>query len=130
MTLENIANAGLTLSHSSGSPISGGAFTVTSAPDAKAKAVGAGVHVSPLVFTFAGGDAEGFLAGSVAGGGSIPATATQTRAGGALVMREGDSVTMECDGTIDPPPPSPPLTAPVSGGVEISAAGQTKVKAQ
>jgi hypothetical protein len=130
MTLNIIANSELTLSHTSGSPISGGAFTVTSTADAKVKSGGQGVHVSPLTFTFKGGNADGFLAGSVAGGGSMSATATKTKAGGALVMREGDSVTMACVGTIDPPPPSPPLTAPVSGGVEISAAGQTKAKAQ
>lgn len=130
MTLKKVSNAKVVINHASGSLISKGTFVVTSVADANVKAGGQGVHVSPLAFTFAGGDADGFLPGSVAGGGSMPATATKTRVGGALVMREGDSVTMACVGTIDPPPPSPPLTAPVSGVVEISDAGQTKAKAQ
>lgn len=128
MTLANIANADLTLAHAAGSLISGGTFTVTSTPDAKTKADGVGVHVSPLTFTFSGGDAEGFLTGTVSGGGSIPATATKTKASGILVMRKGDVGTMACSGTVDPP--ATPTTSAVSGNVEISAAGQSKAKAQ
>jgi hypothetical protein len=130
MSLIEIANANLTLDHAEGSLISGGSFTVTSVPDPKSKADGAGVHVSPLTFTFTGGNASGFLDGSVTGGGSIPATATKAKSSGALVMRRGDSATMACIGTIDPPPSSAPFTGPVSGGVEISDAGQVKTRAQ
>jgi hypothetical protein len=124
---ELIAVEGLTLDHVSGSPISGGSFTITSTPDAKVKAEGHGVYVSPLAFSFSGGDASGFVAGSVSGGGSITATAVKVQASGIAVMRLGDSVLMNCVGTIDPP--ATPPTGPVSGNVEITDAGQTKVEA-
>lgn len=123
---ELIAVDGLTLDHAAGSPISGGSFSITSTPDAKVKTDGAGFFAGPLVFTFSGGDADGFVAGSVAGGGSMPATAGKVKIGGVAVMREGDSCTMSCVGTIDPP--ATPPTGPVAGDVEIADAGQTKVR--
>lgn len=130
MGLELIAVDGCTLAHSDGSLISGGVFKIISVPDVKTKAGGAGVFKTPLQFTFSGGNASGFVPGSVMTTApvSIVATAAKVKAGGLLVMREGDSVLMNCIGTVNPPPPG--VTAPVAGNVEISAAGQTKVKAQ
>lgn len=129
MTLELIAVQGCTLAHSAGSLISGGVFVITSAPDVKAKAVGAGIYKTPLQFTFSGGSAAGFVSGSVmtTEPAVMNATATKAKASGLLVMREGDFVLMNCVGTIPPPTGG---TAPVAGNVEISVAGQTKAKAQ
>lgn len=127
---ELLAVEGLTLDHMDGSVISGGSFTIMSTPDVKAKAEGHGIYATPLDFTFKEGNAKGFQDGSVSGGGSIPATATKTKIGGVLVMREGDSVLMDCVGTYEPPPAPPASpTGPVSGMVEIADAGQTKAKA-
>lgn len=123
---ELIAVDGLTLDHASGSPISGGSFSVLSVPDAKVKAEGNGFFAGPLEFTFSGGDADGFVAGSVAGEGSMPATALKVKIGGVAVMREGDGCTMSCMGTIDPP--ATPPTGSIEGDVEITDAGQTKVR--
>lgn len=129
MSLEKIANEDLTLDHGSGSPISGGSFTVTSTPSAKNKAGGKGIYTDPLLYTFAGGDGAGAVNGSVASVGpqSIAATAAKSKGDGALVMREGDSGTMAAIGTNSAPPPP---TLPFSGPVEIAAAGQDKAKAQ
>lgn len=129
MSLELIAVQGCTLAHAAGSLISGGAFVITSTPDAKAKAGGAGMYKGPLLFTFSGGSASGFVAGTVMTTApvSMPATAVKTKAAALAVMREGDSVLMNCVGTLPPPTGG---TSPVAGNVEISSAGQTKVKAQ
>lgn len=130
MSLELIAVDGCTLAHASGSLISGGVFTITSVADVKSKAGGAGVFKAPLQFTFAGGNASGFVPGSVMTTASVVmnATASKVKTGGMLVMREGDFVLMSCTGTSLPNPPGAP--APVAGNVKISIAGQTKVKAQ
>jgi hypothetical protein len=135
MTLIPIANEDLILAHGAGSPISGGSFAIVSVPSPDVYAEGKKVYTDPLEFTFAGGDASGFLTGSVATTAPIemPATAIKKKAIDSessleLVMREGDSVVMECVGTFDPPA-SPP-TGPVLGAVEIATAGQSKWKAQ
>jgi len=138
MTMENVANTDAVLAHQLGSLISGGVFTIVSAPSLKVKALGKGVYTDPLQFTFAGGNASGFIAGTVATTAPVdmPASATKCKAldaaaAMALVMREGDSVVMGCTGEIDPPPTPPASpTGPVAGGVEILTAGQTKDKAQ
>jgi hypothetical protein len=129
MSLELIAVNGCTLAHAAGSLISGGAFVVSSVADTKAKAGGAGVFKTPLMFSFSGGNASGFVPGSVmtTAPASMPATAVKTKAAALAVMREGDSVLMNCVGTLPPPTGG---TAPIAGDVEISAAGQTKVRAQ
>ena len=129
MSLEKIANQDLALAHGSGSPISGGSFSVTSTPSAKTKANAKGVHKNPLSYTFSGGDAPGAVCGSVASVGPqvIAATAIKAKADGLLVMREGDSGTMSAIGTNAAPPPP---TLPFEGPVEIASAGQDKAKAQ
>ena len=58
----------------------------------------------------------------------INASATKCKADTFLVMREGDYGTMNCVGTVEGS--SPPTTAPVAGTVEISDAGQSKVKGE
>lgn len=127
MSSELIAVDGCQLSHKSGSLISGGSFVITSVPSTNVKAMAKGIYTGPLAFTFSGGSAAGFVDGSVAGGGSIPATSSEVAVGGLAVMREGDSVLMACVGTIPPPTGG---TGPVSGDVEISDAGQSEVKAE
>lgn len=127
MTFENVAVVGLTISHGSGSTITGGSFVITSSPSSKVKAGGAFVYRGTINFTFSGGSEPTVTAGSVTGSGSISFTATKTKADGQFVIREGDTGTLTGTGT-NPSPPPP--TLPVSGSVEISNAGQTKVKAQ
>ena len=130
MSLELIAVDGCTVAHASGSLISGGVFTITSAPSTKVKCEGKGVFKTPLMITFAGGNASGFVPGSVASTAPviIIATATKCKTGGVAVIREGDTGLMNCLGNTLPNPPGIP--GPVMGNVEISVAGQTKVKAQ
>lgn len=126
MSLEYVANADLTLAHSAGSLISGGTFTIISVASSNVKA-DSGVYVTPLSFSFAGGNATGFTPGTVAGAAAIQATATKTKADGLAVIRQGDKVTMIASGT---QPGPPPVVVTITGDVEISDAGQTKVKAQ
>jgi len=123
MTLEFIAVSGCVLGHKLGSLITGGVFVIVSVPSIKVLAT-AGVYETPLTFTFSGGSSAGFDAGSIAGGGAIPATALKVLAEGLAVMREKDFVLMAAAGTIAGVP------TPISGLVEIVSAGQTKVKAQ
>jgi hypothetical protein len=126
---KNIAVDGLTLSHASGSPISLGSFSVTSLPSTVTKENGKGIFITPLLYTFSGGNAPGFVPGSVATlvPQSIISTAQKTKDYGILVIREEDLGTMICQGTIPPPTGG---VAPISGNVEISNAGQSKVKAE
>ena len=121
---EFIMNADGEIDHGSGSPISGGTFLITSVPSGMVRAEGAGVHVTPLAYSFSGGDATGFVPGSIAGAGAIPATAVKVRAEGAFVMREGDSAIMNATGT-----PTGGGSAPISGPVEVSDAGQSTGRA-
>jgi hypothetical protein len=124
MTLKYVAVEGLTLDHGAGSPISGGNFTVTAIASPKVSAESKGVFFAQISFTFSGGNASGFDPGTVAGGGTIAATATKVKDSTGYVMRVGDSVTMTASGTVGGTP------TPVSGPVEISDAGQSKVSAQ
>lgn len=125
--IKNIAVDGLTLSHSSGSPISGGSFSISSSPSTVTKEEGDGIFTSPLLYTFSGGNASGFVPGSV--GTLVPqsiiSTAQKTKDYAILVIREEDTGTMVCQGTL-----TGGGVGPVSGGIEISDAGQDKVKAE
>jgi len=125
MSLEYIAVEGCTIEHDAGSPISGGSFTITSIASAKVKVGGKGVYAQQIDFTFKDGNGPGVSPGTVVGGGSILSKATKDRAEGQLVVRENDTGTLSGAGT-NPAPPPP--TLPVSGGVIISAAGQTKAR--
>lgn len=121
---EFIAVDGLTLSHANGSPITGGVFTITSIPSSKVKIGGKGIYSGNLTFTFSGGSISGGDPSTVTtiSPAIIQPTATKVKVGGMLVMREGDSVVMNVTYKIS----GTPSTS--TGNVEISLAGQTKVK--
>ena len=127
MSLESVAVQGCVISHSAGSTVTGGVFTVTSTPSAKVKAEDKGVFKAPLSVSFTGGSFPGLVAGSVKGTGTISATAIKTKAENILVMRESDVGTFTGTGTLPPPAVG---EGPAAGPIEISSAGQTKVKAQ
>jgi len=127
MALELVAVEGCTIDHSAGSGVSGGAFVIANPASLKCKAEGLGIYSGTITFTFSGGDFAGCTNGTVAGGGTITATATKTKADGQLVIRVGDSGIMTGVGTNAAPPPP---TLPAVGSVEITVAGQTTVKAQ
>jgi hypothetical protein len=126
--MKDVLNAGGALNHKSGSVISGGAFVITSTPSVKDKAGGLGVFPKEVEFTFSGGSASGCVPGTVATAApvKIPATAIKSKTEGFPPVRLGDFVTMSALG--DNPTPPPPKVA-VAGPVEVSDAGQTKVKA-
>lgn len=121
----DVMNANGALGHAVGSLVSGGVFTVVSAPSVKNRAVGAGVYRGPLQYTFAGGNASGFDPGSVATTApqTIQPTAVKTRADGLEVIRLGDSGVMAATGTVSGTP------TPITGNVEVADAGQDKVRA-
>lgn len=121
---ELIAVEGLTIDHSSGSPISGGAFTITSIASSKVKVEGNGVYKTSITFTFANGTHTS--GSSATGAGSISATSTKVKVEGGYVLRLGDSGTMT--GTYVPSTPPPP-TLPFTSSVEITDTNQDKVKA-
>ena len=129
MALKLVAVDGCTLAHKLGSTITGGSFTITAIPSLTSKGEGNGVFTGTLTFTFTGGSAPGFVAGTVqtTAPQSISATAVFSKVDGGLVLREGDFGTMTCIGTLPPPPPG--TTGPILGPVEISVAGQTTSKA-
>jgi hypothetical protein len=126
MTLALIMNQDGIVDHDAGSLVSGGAFVVTSVPSTKVKASAKGVYMGPLTGTFSGGNATGFVPGSVAGAWTINPTAVNVKAESLPVVREGDSGTLSGVGTIDPP--GVPPTGPVVGSVVVSDAGQNEVK--
>lgn len=125
MSLELVMNANGAIGHGAGSPISGGVFVITSTPSTKVKSEGAGVHVTPLAYTFSGGSASGFEPGTIAGGGTIPATAVKSKAESVLVMRLSDSATMNATGT----PSGGGAPVAITGPVEVSDAGQSTGRA-
>ena len=128
MPTKFIAVEGCTLAHKSGSQVSGGVFTITSVASLKVKCESKGVYKTDLQYTFAGGNFSGMVAGSVATTSpqTISATSIKCKADGSFVMRVEDFGTMTAQGVLNPPPPG--VTAPAVGLVEISDAGQVKVK--
>jgi hypothetical protein len=122
--MKRVMNTNGAVGHGDGSPISGGVFVITSAPDAKAKIDNAGIHVTPLAYSFSGGSASGFVTGSVSGAGTIVSTASKVKVGGKLIIRLEDSGTMSAAGTL-----TGGGSGSISGPVEIIDAGQSKVKA-
>ncbi len=127
--MSDIEVDGLTLSHASGSPISGGTFSIVSSPSGVTKEDGDGIFTTPLMYTFSGGSASGFVNGSVAPlvPQAIIATSQKTKDYGIFVMRKDDSGTMVCQGTIPPPTGG---VGPVSGDVDIIDACQNMVKGE
>lgn len=126
MSLEPIMNQLGQINHGVGSPIMGGVFTIISQPSHTNKATGAGIYRGPLQYVFAGGSSTGYDPGTVAtiAPQVINPTAVKTKADGQLVVRLGDFGTMAASGTIAGVP------TPIVGPVEVSDAGQDKVKAQ
>lgn len=124
---KNVAVSGLTLSHVLGSPITGGLFSVVSIPSNTTKESNKGIFVSPLLYSFSGGNSPGFVPGSV--GTLVPqfiiSTALKTKDFSLLVIRQDDSGIMACQGTLEVGGQSP-----IAGGVEISDSNQDKVKAE
>ncbi|MHC4620360.1 MAG: hypothetical protein ACYTEQ_21635 [Planctomycetota bacterium] len=112
------------IGHGAGSTITGGVFTITSVPSGTVKAEGSGVFSGDLLYTFAGG-AQGNISGiATTAPQTISPTATKVKADGALVIRLGDSGTMAAQG-VD----ASGAAVAVSGPVEVTDAGQTKVNA-
>ncbi|MFW9878452.1 MAG: hypothetical protein ACFFG0_35670 [Candidatus Thorarchaeota archaeon] len=132
MALKNIANSDLTISHGTGSIVTGGTFTVNSTPSTKVKANNKGVHKGGIAFSFSGGSAPGCNPGSVTGSGTIFPKATKVKAEGQLVNRVDDDTNISMTGkTINPAPPPPLIDVPLgTQPVVISNAGQNKVKGQ
>lgn len=124
---ELLAVDGATLKHSSGSPISGGVFTIESAPSSKTKEDSAGIYTTPLLCSFSGGSASGFVSGTVSTVAPVPinASSQKTKDYDILVMRKGDSGTLVCQGTL-----TGGGVGPVSGGFEIDDPGQSKVSGE
>ena len=125
MSLKPIMNADGSVNHKTGSPISGGSFVITSTSSTNVKANGSGVYRGKISGTFSGGNATGFVSGTVAGAWSIDPTAQNVKADGLKVIRKDDEGTLNATGTISPPA-SPP-TGTVSGTVIVSNAGQGDV---
>jgi len=132
---EFIGVSGLTIGHGAGSNVSGGTFTITSVPSIKVKADGKGVYKGTLVFTFTGGSCSGpppDSASTAVGAGTIDITATKVKADGSFVIREGDTGSMSGTYVATNPAPPPPTVPGVftDQPVEITDAGQTKVRAE
>lgn len=124
MTLELLMNQDGAVDHDIGSLVSGGAYVITSVPSTVVKVNGAGVYRGPLAGTFSGGDAAGFVPGSVVGSWTVTPTAVAVNVESQPVVREGDTGTLTATGTLPTPPGG---TGPVVGTVVVSDAGQTEV---
>lgn len=122
--MKNIMNAAGSLGHGTASPIRNGVFTVFSQPSTSVKIDGFGAHSTPLMFSFTGGDCDGFVPGSMFATGFINATSTSVSANGSKVMREDDTALIEFTGNLPGGG-----TSTVFGAVVISDAGQNAVKA-
>lgn len=115
------------LGHASESAISGGVFKIISAPSVKGKAPtnAQGIYRGPLSYTFSGGSATGYDAGTIAT--LVPQVIAPTAVKSLLetlaVIREGDAGVMIAQGTVSGVPTA------IAGGVEVVSAGQTKVQA-
>lgn len=125
MTLKLAFSSDGTIEHASRSPISGGTFTITTTPDLKISISELGVFFNLLAFTFLGGSASGFTPGSVAGGGTISATALYVRTSIGFILREDDTGTLNATGVVPGGG-----TGVVSGDVVLGDPGQTKWTAE
>jgi len=128
MPLKEIMNTDGSLAHDTGSPVSGGSFTITSSPSTKNKAKTKFMYRGVLNFTFSGGNISGYDPNTIvsASPGSINPTATKKKPDGQFVLRKDDIGTMMVTGTISGVPT--PFPSPVP--VKISISGQDKVTAQ
>jgi len=112
---------GGTLAHGSGSTITGGAFVITSTPNANVGVDTKGVYTTALTYTFSGGSAPGFVVGDVASVGpqALVATAQETNIDALAPMREDDTGVMACEGEL-----LAGGTGTVNGPVIVDDAGQ------
>jgi hypothetical protein len=131
MAKEFLAVEGLTISHSSGSPVSGGSFTILSVASLNyfcknISSLFRGVYTGSLSFSFSGGTHSSGTSGSAIATGTINFTSTKNK-NGSFILRENDNGSMT--GTYIPPSVPPP-TVPFTSNVEISNAGQSKVRGE
>ena len=128
MAQKYIMTAAGAVDHGPTSTVSGGSFTITSTPSSNVSISGSGVHVSPLEFTFTGGDAIGFVNGSVysADPQTITSAAKNVNVDGADTMNEDDTGAIELWGTPTGAGPPPDTTVPGATAI-VSDAGQDKV---
>lgn len=141
MSLELIANEDMDVdfSHSAGPPdlvytgpvkITDPGFTVVT-KSTKCKAGGKSICTNGLTYAWNVASAPcphtSATYDFVAGAGSLVATAVKTKAEALAVLREGDASVCAGSWTLKVPPNTPIVCA---CNVEISAAGQTKAKAQ
>ena len=115
------------IQHSTGSPVSGGTFTITTSPSSKLKVSTWGVYAGPLAITFSGGNMPGMVPGSVSGTGTIFPTSLKNRTGGLFVVLVGDSGSLI--GVAQPVGSPPPPPVPVNIPCECSD-GQNKVRGE
>lgn len=130
MTQKEMAVETLTISHDATSTISGGVFTIISSPSTKVKGSENGAYETDLYYSFSGGNATGYVPGTVktTTPQKIPAQGTKVKSNGNFLMRLDDFAIMNAEGTLTGPPPVP--DTPISGKVKISDAAQTKVKSE
>ena len=126
MAKEFTGVVGLTIAHSTGSLMVGGTFVVTAVPSTTVKAEGQFVYTGALSFTFSGGTYSGNAGG--VGAGTINFTSTKVKVDGSFVLREGDTGTM--DGVYTNPAAPPPTLPFTAAPIEISNAGQSKVRSE
>jgi hypothetical protein len=126
--LKYIVTAADNLVHSPGSLITGGVFSITTPASLKVKITGNGVRKGAQSFTFSGGSDTGalFVPGSIATVApvSLNPTALKVKAEGSAVILDGDSVIMNCSGTLL----STGNPSPISGSVKFPSS-QNKVQA-
>lgn len=118
--------SGLTISHGSGSILSGGSFSITTPTvSTKNKAVNKGIYFGPMSFTFSGGNASGCDPATVTGSGTINPGSTKIRdiLTSLFALLENDTGSGIFAGTLSGNPV--PLG---SQPVKISSANQNKVQ--
>lgn len=141
MALKEVANTNCTISHAAGSKTSGGSFSITSPASLKVRAEGSGVYKGPTNVSFSGGNSSETLGGTgtitpatVYGTATINPSAQKVRAESNAVLRVDDSATFTTlFGTFIPnaPPNTPVPNTPLPPtDIEVSDAGQTKVRAE
>jgi hypothetical protein len=127
MAQKYIMTSAGSVDHGPTSTVSGGAFTITSTASPNVAISGNGVHVSPLKFTFTGGDAAGFVNGSVysVAPQSITSAAKNVNVDGANTMNEDDTGAIELWGTPTGAGPPPDTVVPGATAI-VDDAGQDK----
>jgi len=130
MGQEFLAVNGLTIDHNPGSTVSAGHFNIISVPSSKLKIKEKGVYKSGMLFAFSGGNAVGFVDGSVQTSLTSPfipiTTNAKNKSEGIQILKENDVSTMICIGIYNPS--QNPPTGPVNGAfVKITDANQDKV---